>query len=64
MCELYGAQNLQIPNAETNWKDWGNGLNAIDVFSNEATPRTDQFEDWYGWAEAMVAAVNPATRST
>jgi hypothetical protein len=64
MCELYGAQNLQIPNAQTNWKDWGNGLNAIDVFSNEATPRTDQFEDWYGWAEAMVAAVNPATRST
>jgi hypothetical protein len=64
MCELYGAQNIEIPNPLTDWKVWGNGLNAIDVFSNEATPRTDQYEDWFSWAEAMVAAVNPATRST
>jgi hypothetical protein len=64
MCELYGAQNLEIPNPLTDWKKWGNGLNAIDVFSNEATPRTDQYEDWFTWAEAMVAAVNPATQST
>ena len=64
MCELYGAQNLEIPNPLTDWKVWGNGLNAIDVFSNEDTPRTDQYEDWFSWAEAMVAAVNPATRST
>jgi len=64
MCELYGAQNLEIPNPLTDWKKWGNGLNAIDVFSNEATPRTDQYNNWYDWAEAMVAAVNPATQST
>jgi hypothetical protein len=43
---------------------WGNGLNAIDVFSNEATRRTDQYENWFSWAEAMVAAVNPATQTT
>ena len=64
MCELYAAQNLEIPNALTDWSTWGNGLNAIDVFSNEATPRTDQYKDWFSWAEAMVAAVNPSTQST
>ena len=64
MCEQYGTQNLEIPNAYTDWKVWGDGLSAIDVFSNEATPRTDQFEDWYDWAEAMVNAINPYTAST
>jgi len=64
MCELYAAQNLEIPTVFTDWKSWGNGLNAIDVFSNEATPRTDQYNDWLSWAEAMVAAVNPSTQST
>lgn len=64
MCEQYGAQNLEIPNANTDWKAWGDGLSSIDVFTNEAIPRTDQFEDWYDWAEAMVNAVNPYTAST
>ena len=64
MCELYATQNLEIPNKLTNWRLWGNGLNAIDVFANEATPRTDQYENWFSWAEAMVAAVNPATQTT
>jgi hypothetical protein len=64
MCELYGAQNLEIPTQLTDWQKWGDGLIAIDVFANEATPRTDQYQDWFTWAEAMVAAVNPATQST
>jgi hypothetical protein len=64
MCELYAAQQLAVPNAQTDWKIWGNGLSAIDVFSNEAIPRTDQFDDWHDWAESLAAAVNPATQST
>jgi hypothetical protein len=64
MCELYGAQNLQIPDGQTDWRLWGNGLIAIDVFANEATPRTEQYDNWFDWAEAMVAAVNPATQTT
>jgi len=64
MVELYGAQNLSIPDAMTDWKIWGNGLGAIDVFSNEAIPMTDNFENWMDWAQALVAAVNPSTGST
>jgi len=36
MCELYAAQQLEIPTQFTDWRTWGNGINAIDVFSNEA----------------------------
>jgi hypothetical protein len=64
MCELYSPQQLEIPNALTDWKKWGDGLSAIDVFTNEAIPRTDQYEDWFEWAEAVLAAVNPATQTT
>ena len=64
MCELYAPQQLEIPDAQTDWKTWGQGLCAIDVFANEAIPRTDSFDDWHDWAEALVSAVNPATAST
>lgn len=64
MVELYAAQQLSIPDALTDWKKWGDGLSAIDVFSNEAIPRTDQYDNWFDWAEALVAAVNPATQTT
>ena len=64
MVELYAAQQLAIPDALTDWKKWGEGLGAIDVFSNEAIPRTDQFDNWFDWAEALMAAVNPATQTT
>lgn len=64
MCELYGAQNLAIPDASTDWQLWGDGLGAIDVFANEAIPRTDQYDNWYDWAEALVATVNPAVQTT
>jgi hypothetical protein len=59
MCELYAAQQLEIPNENTDWRKWGNGINAIDVFSNEAIPHTDTFENWFDWAAALVGAVNP-----
>ena len=64
MCELYAPQQLEIPSPDTDWKTWGNGLCAIDVFSNEAIPRTDSFAEWDDWAEALVNAVNPSTAST
>ena len=60
MVELYGAQNLQIPNAQTDWKEWASGLKAIDVFTNEGIPGPSIFDDWHEWAEAVVNAVNPA----
>jgi hypothetical protein len=64
MCELYAAQDLVIPNQSTDWREWGDGLGSIDVFTNEAIPRTDQYEEWSEWAMAMVNAVNPSTAST
>lgn len=60
MVELYGAQNLSIPDERTDWKEWASGLKAIDVFTNEAIPGPYQFNDWQEWAEAVVNAVNPA----
>lgn len=59
MVELYSPQQLEIPTPTTNWKEWGNGIRAIDVFANEAIPMTDNFENWYDWAQALVSAVNP-----
>jgi hypothetical protein len=60
MCELYAPQQLEIPTQLTDWKTWGNGLSAIDVFTNEAIPRTDQYDDWQEWAFALVNVVNPS----
>ena len=59
MCELYAPQNLEIPDQSTDWKLWGNGIRAIDVFANEAIPMTDAYENWFDWAQALVNAVNP-----
>jgi hypothetical protein len=63
MVELYAAQQLEIPDSTTDWKLWGNGLGAIDVFTNEALPRTEEFENWFDWAAALVNAVNPAPQA-
>ena len=64
MCEQYAAQQLEIPNAFTNWKTWGDGLRAIDVFSNEAIPSTSNFDDWQEWAQELVNSYNPSVSST
>jgi len=58
MVELYAAQQLEIPTAQTDWKKWGNGIKAIDVFTNEGIPSTDEYENWRDWAAALVNAVN------
>jgi len=60
MCELYSVQNLAIPDANTDWKEWASGLKAIDVFTNEGIPGPYIYDDWHEWAEALVNAVNPA----
>jgi hypothetical protein len=59
MCELYATQQLSIPAADTDWKQWGEGLKAIDVFTNEAIPGPGPFNDWQDWAQAVVGAVQP-----
>lgn len=59
MCELYSTQSLAIPGPEAEWKDWANGLKAIDVFTNEAAPDATGFDNWQDWASQLVNAVNP-----
>ena len=59
MVEQYAANQLEIPSEQTDWKLWGNGLKAIDIFTNEAIPNTDDYENWDQWAEALLAAINP-----
>lgn len=59
MVEQYAAQQLAIPTEDTDWREWGQGLKAIDVFANEGIPVTEDFEDWFEWAAALLAAVNP-----
>jgi hypothetical protein len=59
MVEQYAAQQLSIPTADTDWKLWGQGLLAIDVFTNEAVPNPIQYDDWQEWASALLGAMNP-----
>lgn len=64
MCELYGAQNLIIPDEQTDWAEWAEGLKAIDIFTNEAIPGPAGFEDWETWAQELVNAVNPSSTTS
>ena len=61
MCELYATQQLAIPDANTDWYQWGEGLKAIDVFTNEGIPGPAVFQDWQDWAQAVVGAVQPSS---
>lgn len=61
MCEAYAGQNLQIPGPNTDWKAWGAGLKAIDIFMNDAIPEPYTYQNWQEWAEAVVGAVNQKT---
>ena len=54
MCEQYAAQQLEIPHMATDWKSWAAGLNAIDVFANNAVPSPYSFDDWQDWASALL----------
>jgi hypothetical protein len=59
MCEAYAAQQLSIPDVNTDWTLWAEGLKAIDVFTNEGIPGPQGFADWQIWAQELVNAVNP-----
>jgi hypothetical protein len=59
MCEQYAANQLEIPTPLTDWKLWGDGLKAIDVFTNEAIPSPEAYDDWQDWASALLASINP-----
>jgi hypothetical protein len=61
MVELYAQLQLEIPDERTDWRAWGNGLFNLGFFSNESVPKTEEFENWYDWAQAVVGAVNPRT---
>ena len=58
MVEAYAAQQLEIPNEKTDWKLWGQGLLAIDIFTNEAIPNPALFDDWQLWAKSLFNALN------
>lgn len=62
MCEAYAGQQLATPNAQTDWKEWGSGLKAIDIFTNEGIPSPDIYDDWKDWASALVGAINQPTQ--
>ena len=57
MVEAYGAQNLEIPSGEENWKGWAVGFRGIDLFSRDGVPDPYQFDDWREWAVAVVNTV-------
>jgi len=58
MVELYATQNLSIPTPNTDWKQWAEGLKAIDVFTTEGIPGPAPFNDWQDWAQELMNAVN------
>ena len=60
MVEAYGTQQLGIPTDESEWKEWAAGFRGIDLFSNDAVPSADGFDDWRDWVFAVVNAVSPS----
>ena len=60
MVEAYEAQQLEIPDANTDWRQWANGFNGIALFANDGIPFPDPivFQDWSDWATALVNTVN------
>jgi hypothetical protein len=58
LCEQYAAQQLSVPDAQTDWKSWAAGLLAIDVFINQNIPSPYSFDDWQEWASALLNVMN------
>jgi len=58
MCEQYAAQQLAVPDGQTDWKSWAVGLLGIDVFTNQGIPSPYSFEDWQEWASALLNVMN------
>lgn len=58
MVEAYAGQQLAINVPEEKWRDWASGVNAIDVFMNEAIPSPNYYNNWQDWVSALINAVN------
>ena len=50
MCEAYAGQQLQIPGPDVDFKSWGAGLKAIDIFANEGIG----YRVWWSWSVFWV----------
>lgn len=63
MVEAFDSQQLEIPNANTNWQDWASGFNGIALFAAEgiAIPSPHAFNSWDEWAASTVNAFNRPT---
>ena len=63
MCEAFAAQQLEIPNADTDWQEWACGFNGIAIFASEgvALPSPVAFNKWEDWAASTVNAINRPT---
>jgi hypothetical protein len=61
LCEQYAAQQLSIPDDQTDWKSWAVGLLGIDVFTNQGIPSPYSYEDWQDWASAVLNVMNGGT---
>ena len=62
MCEAYGAQNLEIPSSEDEWKGWASGFSGIDLFTKDGVPNPYAFDDWREWAYAVMNTLSVAGR--
>ena len=60
MCEAFAANQLEIPDPQTNWQGWASGLKAIALFDNSGTPDPYAYEDWSDWATALVNNYQPS----
>lgn len=54
MVELFADQNLSIPTAETDWRDWGLALAGNGYFAQYDVPIPHTFDTWEEWAFRVI----------
>jgi len=64
MCESFAANQLEIPNANTDWKAWATGVKSIAFFTAEGVPDPHNFENWNDWAMRFVQTYNANVSQT
>jgi hypothetical protein len=55
-CE-YPDDDIPALYDEKGWKDWGNSLRLIGIFSGSSIPRTESFSDWREWAQRLTQVI-------
>lgn len=58
MCELFSANQLAIPDKDTDWRQWGTGLYGVGLFAQDNIPLPDAFNSWEDWAQRLVEVIN------